>query len=555
MTSVGTTAPRGDGYAKVRGSADYTVDLTLPGMLTAQIFRSPVARGRIVRLDVERSRTLPGVWAVLTASDAPTTRSGLAIRDQLLFASDLITHEGEAIAAVAAETPEAARAALAAIEIEIEELSPVVDLDAALADDSPLVHPEWESFEPVGSDFPRRGNLCAEMVSDPGGVDEIFASAARIVEGEYRAGRQYQAYLEPRGVVATFESGRYTLHISHQFPFNVRDRMAAALGIRPSAIRVIGHHIGGGFGAKLDLGIEPYAALLARATRRPVRLVNDRTEDLMTCQCRENAIIRMRSAVDSEGRVLARDMDVLMDAGAAATDIPYLVSIPLILAGSTYQLVYGRTNQTGLPVIEQVKEDGYTAYIENDPVTGEPLMLRSSSGIQTLYVYDGLGSPVALLTNYATTAYAYTFDPYGVAVLTAGGGGNGVVQNPFLFKGGIQDRATGWVHYGNRWYNPTIGRWTQQDTLDAPLDPANANRYAYAGCDPINNSDPTGLDTLSCGFAIFLLVAGGIGLVSSLYTLIVGSPTVVGGIIGALGATVAIGLAVVGVIQVGRECG
>jgi CO/xanthine dehydrogenase Mo-binding subunit len=356
MTSVGTAAPRGDGYAKVRGSADYTVDVTLPGMLTARVLRAPVARGRIVSLDVERARTLPGVWAVLTATDAPTTRSGLAIRDQLLFASDLITYEGEAIAAVAAETREAADAALAAIDIEIEELPPVVDLDAALADDSPLVHPDWESFEPVGSDFPRRGNLCAEMVSDPGGVDEIFASAARVVEGEYRAGRQYQAYLEPRGVVATFESGRFTLHISHQFPFNVRDRMAAALGIRPSAVRVIGHHIGGGFGAKLDLGIEPYAALLARATRRPVRLVNDRTEDLMTCQCRENAIIRMRSAIDAEGRVLARDMDVLMDAGAAATDIPYLVSIPLILAGSTYRIgptrvraraVYTNTAPTG----------------------------------------------------------------------------------------------------------------------------------------------------------------------------------------------------------------
>lgn len=179
-------------------------------------------------------------------------------------------------------------------------------------------------------------------------------------------------------------------------------------------------------------------------------------------------------------------------------------------AGSTYQLVYGRTNQVGQPVIEQVKEDGTTAYIENDPVTGQPLMLRSSSGIQTLYVYDGLGSPVAMLTDYASTAYAYTFDPYGVAVLAAGGGGSGALQNPFLFKGGTQDRATGWVHYGNRWYNPTIGRWTQQDTLDAPLDPANANRYAYAGCDPINNADPTGRLTTACFNALSTLLASGV---------------------------------------------
>jgi RHS repeat-associated protein len=159
-----------------------------------------------------------------------------------------------------------------------------------------------------------------------------------------------------------------------------------------------------------------------------------------------------------------------------------------------YKLVYGRTNQVGIPVIEQVQAGGNLAYIENDPVTGEPLMLRSSSGIETLYVYDGLGSPVALLTDFAAVSYAYTFDPYGAAVLSNGGtGGNGVKENPFLFKGGIQDRATGWVHYGNRWYNTTLGRWTQQDTLDAPLDPNNANRYAYAGADPVNNVDPTGL--------------------------------------------------------------
>jgi RHS repeat-associated protein len=158
-----------------------------------------------------------------------------------------------------------------------------------------------------------------------------------------------------------------------------------------------------------------------------------------------------------------------------------------------YKLVYGRTNQVGLPIVEQVQAGDLTAYIENDPVTGEPLMLRSSSGVETLYVYDGLGSPVAMLTDYSAVAYAYTFDPYGTAVLSdEGTGGNGQKQNPFLFKGGIQDRATGWVHYGNRWYNTALGRWTQQDTLDAPLDATNANRYAYAGADPINNVDPTG---------------------------------------------------------------
>ncbi|WP_298662619.1 RHS repeat-associated core domain-containing protein [uncultured Leifsonia sp.] len=105
---------------------------------------------------------------------------------------------------------------------------------------------------------------------------------------------------------------------------------------------------------------------------------------------------------------------------------------------------------------------------------------------------DGIGNPVGLITDFALSSYTYTFDPYGAANLTAGGTGNGAAQNPYLFKAGIQDRATGLVKFGLRWYNPVTGTWTQQDTLDTPLDPANANRYAYAGGDPVNGSDPSG---------------------------------------------------------------
>jgi len=148
----------------------------------------------------------------------------------------------------------------------------------------------------------------------------------------------------------------------------------------------------------------------------------------------------------------------------------------------------------------------------------QPLMLRTSSGTVSLYVYSGIGSPVGLLTDFSTQAFAYQFDPYGVPVLTVTSGGSGVPQNPFLFAGGIQDRATGWVKYGARWYNPAIGRWTQQDTLDIPLDPNNANRYAYAGNDPINNIDPTG----RCTIYTFAAVAGTIG----------GAAALIGGTVG-----------------------
>ena len=120
---------------------------------------------------------------------------------------------------------------------------------------------------------------------------------------------------------------------------------------------------------------------------------------------------------------------------------------------------------------------------------------------------DGTGNPVGMLTSFNTNAFGYAYDPYGTAHLTSGGGGGGTNQNPYLFKGGLQDRGSGLVKFGQRWYDPTTGRWTQQDTLDAPLDPANANRYAFAGDDPINGNDPSGLSlpaSTICG-GVFLL--------------------------------------------------
>jgi len=190
---------------------------------------------------------------------------------------------------------------------------------------------------------------------------------------------------------------------------------------------------------------------------------------------------------------------------------------------ATYNLVYGRTNQVGQPVIEQAKIGSVTAYVDNDPVTGQPLMLRTSTGTVSLYVYDGTGNPTAILRDFAGAGYTYQYDPYGLPTVTSNSGGTGLPQNPFLFQGGIQDRATGWVHFGNRWYNPAIGRWTQQDTLDAPLDPTNANRYAYAGCDPINNTDPTGKCTILEALDAAVTVGSATGLVTAAGSAIVGA--------------------------------
>jgi RHS repeat-associated protein len=164
-------------------------------------------------------------------------------------------------------------------------------------------------------------------------------------------------------------------------------------------------------------------------------------------------------------------------------------------AATTYQ--YGRADQNGNPTLTSSTRNGNRANVVNDAVTGQPIALATPSDALGQYAYDGSGNPFGLLTN-STAAFGTNVDPYGTQTVTYDGGGDGLVSNPFAFKTGIDDTATGMVKFGQRWYDPYIGAWTQQDTLDNPLDPSNGNRYAYAASDPINGSDPTGAVTQAC---------------------------------------------------------
>ena len=181
--------------------------------------------------------------------------------------------------------------------------------------------------------------------------------------------------------------------------------------------------------------------------------------------------------------------------------------------GATIKYTYGRTDRNGLPQIEQVGLNGLYAYLEHDPTTGQPLAIRVTDGNEAFYISDGLSRPVGLV-NAAGTTSTYAYDPYGVTTTTAGGSAAG--QNPYRFApGGLYDRTTGMLKYGQRWYQPTTGRFTQQDSTTHLADPRQGNKYAYAGDDPINNTDPTGASFLSAVVA----VAGAVGFVAVVVTL------------------------------------
>ncbi|MGI5451500.1 RHS repeat-associated core domain-containing protein [Streptomyces sp. CA-243310] len=158
--------------------------------------------------------------------------------------------------------------------------------------------------------------------------------------------------------------------------------------------------------------------------------------------------------------------------------------------GENVDYVHGRTDQYGVPVIEQVKLSTGTAYIEHDPTTGQPLALRTTNGYEAYYIIDGLGNPVQFINQSTVQSGVYEYDPYGAAQTVKSG--TAATENPYRFVGGTYDRTTGYLKYGQRWYDPTTGRFTTQDPLTFLADPAQGNRYAYAGADPINNIDPTG---------------------------------------------------------------
>lgn len=330
--------PRRDSQDKLRGRTKYTVDMENSDVLHAALLRAEVPSARLISIDTSEAKKMPGVKAIATHLDASGLH-GIGISDHPIFARDVIRYHGEPIAAVAALTRAQAEAAIATIKVTFEKDDAVLTMEDALSIDAPLVHPDWENYEILFDGAARGGNVAWEATVQRGDTNAAFSrDDVTIVEGCYRVGRQSHVPFEPRAVVASFEDGRYHIQTSTQVPWTVRHVTAKVLGIPEAQIQVTVPAVGGGFGLKFDCSLEPYAAILAKKSGRSVSLYNSRREEQMTCLCRENAEIRLRSAVTKEGEIVGREATVLMDCGAYGGEQVFLTSMTAHTLGGNYKL-------------------------------------------------------------------------------------------------------------------------------------------------------------------------------------------------------------------------
>lgn len=315
---VGQDVERVDGLDKVTGSARYTGDLKFPRMLHAVVVRSPHASALIKGVDVSAAEKVPGVRAAVSGRDFPF-HVGIYLKDQTVFATDRARYVGDPVAAVAAETAEAAREAAARVKIDYEPLEPIYDVQAAIAEGANLVHPELGDYERVPWISPKPNtNICNHLKVRKGDYEAALRGCAHVVENTFYVPQVQHVPLEPHVSVARCDlSGHVEVITSAQSPFTVRHLLAACYGMSHGDVRVKVPNVGGGFGGKAGINLEPITVALAkRACGRWVKVEVDRAEEFYAVVVRQGLRATLVTGVDRAGMVQAQKMHYLWDCGA-----------------------------------------------------------------------------------------------------------------------------------------------------------------------------------------------------------------------------------------------
>ena len=325
---IGTPTPRLEGSDKVCGRAIYATDVALPGMLWCKVLRSPMAYGRIKRIDAVRALALPGVRALATGEDVKGLLIGRKIYDMPILADGVVRFIGEKVAAVAADNEALAEEALELIEIEYEELQPLFDPLEAAKPGAPLLHPDVTGYRGLLHPVTPASNIFVDMNWKKGDVETGFRKADIIVENTFTTRPVHQAYIEPHACVvkAHGESGA-DIWACSKVPFALREQVATAFGERLEKFIVHPCYIGGCFGGKGDFMDVPVCYLLSLKSGRPVKMVMDYSEEFLAGNPRHAAVVRVKTGVTKDGRLVAHQMEHLFDSGAYAAFKPqgYLV--------------------------------------------------------------------------------------------------------------------------------------------------------------------------------------------------------------------------------------
>jgi len=325
---VGTRPLRPDGVDKVTGRAMYSADTRVAGMLWGKILRSPHAHARIVKIDTSKAEALKGVYAVCSAADFPDIPSEEAFvgegpmnfRDLALnvMARGKVLYEGHAVAAVAASSPAIADEALALIDVTYEVLPHVIDVEAAMAETAPLLHADMftQGVDPKPT---KPSNIAKVVKFKKGDIDAGFKNADVIVEGRYTTQPVHQAYIEPHACLATCAAdGQVTIHASSQGHFMIRAYTAKLLGMEMANIRVNPAEIGGGFGGKTLIYIEPVAVKLAQKSGKPVKIQMTREEVFRGTGPTSGAVVEVKLGAKKDGTIVAAQQVLKFQAGAFA---------------------------------------------------------------------------------------------------------------------------------------------------------------------------------------------------------------------------------------------
>jgi len=354
-TVAGTDARRVDGIEKVTGKALYTGDLQLPGMAYAKILRSPLAHARLVKVDASNAMSMNGVIATLTRDDIKDLnyKYGATYKDQSIVAVDKVRYAGDPVAAVLAETPAIAEHALDLIEVEYEELPKVTNIEEATAPGAIQVHPgDVARAELRGSVYgaPERfggTNICYYLGFSRGDVEKGFAEADHVFEDTFRFQKVQHCSLEAHVNIAHYDGDKLMVWASCQDPFTLRDHLAGIFRLPLSRVRVIVPWVGGAYGGKLYVKAEPIAAALSWRTRRPVKLALSVSESFKTIT-RHPARVTVKTGVNQNGKLVARECQVFMDTGAYADAGPRVAQKAGYRALGPYKIPYAKVEAHGV---------------------------------------------------------------------------------------------------------------------------------------------------------------------------------------------------------------